>query len=71
VSSNTLSSARTGRHKWGPEKLNRPPELKFGTRKGPRMSAVEALCAKVEELSRAINDLREKPEGNLGGIIME
>jgi hypothetical protein len=32
------------------------------------MSAVEALCAKVEELSRAINDLREKSEGNSGGI---
>jgi hypothetical protein len=32
------------------------------------MSAVEALCAKDEELSRAINDLREKSEGNSAGI---
>jgi hypothetical protein len=32
------------------------------------MSAVEAICAKVEELSRAINDLREKSVGNSGVI---
>jgi hypothetical protein len=32
------------------------------------MSAVEALCAKIEELLRAINDLREKSEVNSGGI---
>jgi hypothetical protein len=42
--------------------------LKFGTREETGMSAVEVLCAKVEELLRAINDLREKSEGNSGGI---
>jgi hypothetical protein len=32
------------------------------------MSAVEALCAKVEELSRAINDLKEKSVEKSGRI---
>jgi hypothetical protein len=35
------------------------------------MSAVEALCAKVEELSRAISELRERSESSSGGTRKE